>query len=227
MLSAVKLSKTYYGNGVETPVLHNINLDIGEGEFLSIIGPSGAGKSTLLYQLSLLDRPTEGSVSLDGAIVSTLSEAQATRFRLINFGFIFQDYALVPELTALENVLAPSLMEGAAYGKAKKDAMAALERLGIAKKAKNLPSQLSGGEQQRVAIARAVSRQPRILFADEPTANLDSANSAEVLDELEELHAAGQTIVMITHEMEYAARAKRIVTIQDGRVVSDKMKGKA
>jgi len=221
MLKAENLQKTYYGNGVETPVLHDINLEIREGEFVSIIGPSGAGKSTLLYQLSLLDRPTSGRVLLGEEEISSLTEAQATQFRLVNFGFIFQDYALVPELTALENVLIPSLMEGASSGEAKKTSLDALDRLGIGKKAKNLPSQLSGGEQQRVAIARAVSRKPRILFADEPTANLDSVNSKEVLDELEELHKAGQTIVMITHEKNYAERAQRIIEIRDGRVLSD------
>lgn len=221
MLKAEHLDKTYYGKGIETPVLHDINLIIEDGAFVAIIGASGAGKSTLLYQLSLLDTPTRGRVLLDDAEISTLSERAATRFRLNHFGFVFQDYALVPELTAVENVLIPALMSGMSYRRARDISLTALKRLGMEEKAKNLPSQLSGGEQQRVAIARAISRKPQILFADEPTASLDSTNSEEVLNELSELHEAGQTIVMITHEQAYAVRAKRIIEMHDGCIISD------
>lgn len=221
-LKAEKLSKTYFGSGgVMTPVLHGIDLTIEEGEFIAIIGPSGAGKSTLLYQLSMLDTPTHGRVLFDDVEMSALSESKATRFRLEHFGFIFQDYALVPELTAFENVVVPILMTGLPYDIAKEKALSALKRLGMENRARNLPGQLSGGEQQRVAIARAISRRPRILFADEPTASLDSLNSSEVLRELKELHSAGQTIVMITHEKEYAKHAERVIELHDGRIVSD------
>lgn len=221
MLEARNLKKTYYTGGIETPVLHGINLKIDEGEFVSIIGPSGAGKSTLLYQLSLLDKPTSGEVLVDGEDVTRLSERDATAYRLRNFGFIFQDYALVPELTAIENIMVADLMLGTSVAQARTQAHEALERLGMGERTGNLPSQLSGGEQQRVSIARAVARKPGILFADEPTASLDSENSNEVLRELEGLHKAGQTIVMITHEVEYAKRAKRMIELRDGKVVSD------
>ena len=222
MLKAEKLEKTYFSKGVSTPVLHGIDLEIHEGEFVSIIGASGAGKSTLVYQLSLLDRPTGGRVIIHDEDVTKLSERQATEYRLRHFGFIFQDYALVPELTALENVMVADLMAGTAKSEAKAKALESLARLGMEQRSGNLPSQLSGGEQQRVSIARAVARRPKILFADEPTASLDSQNSEDVLGELEALHQAGQTIVMITHEVEYAKRAKRMVELKDGEIISDK-----
>lgn len=212
-----------YGTGeLELVALKKTNLEIKDGEFVAIIGPSGAGKSTLLYQLSLLDEPTSGEVFLDGVKTSPLSQAEKTSMRLHKLGYVFQDYALLPELTAVENVALPMLMQGYSRIKALGKAEIALRRIGLEDKTKNLPSQLSGGQQQRVSIARAIAHDPHILFADEPTANLDSMNSRVVLQAFLDLHKEGQTIVMVTHEEEYASAAERVISLKDGEIISDK-----
>lgn len=222
MIEIKDLVKIYSNKFVTTQVLNGIDLQIKDGEFLSIIGPSGAGKSTLLYQVSLLDKPTAGQILVDGQVVTELNEEKATEFRLNNYGFIFQDYALVPEMTVLENVILPSLMQGLPREEITKIGKEILTTLGMEKNMDKLPSQLSGGEQQRVSIARAIAKKPRILFADEPTANLDTARSREVIAILHELHKQGQTIVMVTHEPEFAQSADRIVEIRDGKIVNDR-----
>lgn len=211
-----------FGKGeLETRVLKGVDIAVHAGEFVAIMGKSGAGKSTLMYQLSVLDTPTGGSIVVDGTNVVTLNEADATTFRLNTLGYVFQDYALVPDLSAEENVMVPLLMRGFAWEKAKLTARGAIDAVGLEGKYQNLPGQLSGGEQQRVAIARAVAGQPKILFADEPTANLDSISGQQVIDLITSLNRDHkQTVVMVTHEREYALGCDRIFHMEDGLIVN-------
>ncbi len=221
MIKTESLLKKYQSGETELIVLNKLDVEIADGEFVAIIGPSGAGKSTLMYQLSLLDEPSGGEVLFDGLQTSGMNQKEKTFLRLHKMGFVFQDYALLPELTALENVALPMFMQGLSRREANKLAIVALERIGLVEKKNNLPSQLSGGQQQRVSIARAIAHNPKVLFADEPTANLDSTNSSVVMEAFLDLHKSGQTIVMVTHEDEYARQAKRIITLRDGNIVSD------
>lgn len=224
MIRAEKLVKSFGEGELSLTVLKSLNLEIGTGEFVSIIGPSGAGKSTLLYQLSLLDKPTGGEVYINDIKTSALSEKEKTDFRLRELGYVFQDYALLPELTALENVALPILMQGFGKAYAFDKAREALDRVKLSDKLGNLPSQLSGGQQQRVSIARAIVHEPHILFADEPTANLDSTSAWPVIDTFIDLHKGGQTIIMVTHEEEYAKQAERTIILKDGLIASDTRK---
>jgi len=226
IISVKNLIKTYANGQVETRVLRGLNLEIKSGEFVAIMGKSGAGKSTLLYQISLLDRPTSGEIIVNGVDILALNEEDRTDFRLKYLGYIFQDYALVPELTALENVIIPLLMEGLSEEEAKQRGLVSLETLGLVGKSGNRPNQLSGGEQQRVSIARAIVQNPQILFADEPTANLDSASSLAVIESLKELHAKGQTIVMVTHEEEYTRDCDKVIYLLDGQIAEEKINKK-
>lgn len=219
MIEVRNLIKNYESGSVLTKVLRGIDLFVPGGEFLAIMGKSGAGKSTLLYQMSLLDVPTSGKIILDNIDTEAFTEKKRTDFRLKRLGYVFQDYALIPELSAVENVMIPILMLGASKSEATQQAIEALDAVGLAHRHANRPSQLSGGEQQRVAIARAVAQKPDILFADEPTANLDSVSSQSVIEVMSELHQKqGQTIVMVTHEKEYAQYANRIIHIEDGQI---------
>ena len=220
MIEVTNLVKSFKDGPVETRVLKGIDFSAKDGEFIAIMGRSGAGKSTLLYQISLLDEPTSGEIRINGKEAHAMSEREKMLFRLEEFGYVFQDYALLPELTALENVALPLLMQGMSNAAAEAKASAALERVGLGKRLKNLPSQLSGGEQQRVSVSRAIAHTPDILFADEPTANLDRESSDTVMSIFKELHKGGQTIIMETHEEEYARFADRTITLDDGRVVS-------
>jgi len=204
---------------VVTRAVDGISIQIHEGEFVAIDGMSGSGKSTLLHLLSLLDRPSEGEVRVLGEDTSRFPRQRRVSMRLTTFGYVFQDYALIPELTALENVLLPQFMQTGCYASCSKRGEELLARVGLGDRLHNLPNQLSGGEQQRVAIARALVNKPRILFADEPTANLDSDTSENIMGIIKELHGQGITVMMVTHEPEYAARAERIITLADGRVV--------
>lgn len=199
-------------------VLKGIDVTIQEGEFVGIMGKSGAGKSTLMYQLSALDEPTDGELLIDNVDILALSEKERTAFRLNTLGYVFQDYALVPDLSARENIMMPLLMRGMNWTDARILADKALDSVGLPGKYSNLPTMLSGGEQQRVAVARAIAGKPRILFADEPTANLDSISGQQVIELLEQLHNEGQTIVMVTHEDEYAKYCNRIITVEDGLI---------
>lgn len=219
MIEARNLTKTYKNGDIETHVLKGVSFKAEQGEFLAIMGRSGAGKSTFLYQLSLLDQPTSGEIILNGRHAQNMSEKEKMRFRLNTFGYVFQDYALLPDLTALENVVVPLLMQGEQTKAAERKAAKALERVGLGHRLNNLPSQLSGGEQQRASIARAIAHDPKILFADEPTANLDRESSERVMDIFKELHKAGQTIVMVTHEEEYGRMAEKIIRLDDGKIV--------
>ncbi len=223
MLRTENLVRSFGQDELKVTVLKDINLEIADGEFVAIIGPSGAGKSTLLYQLSLLDHPSSGEVFVNNRRTSTMTQKEKTLLRLHVFGYVFQDYALLPELTAAENVSLPLLMQGMSKKAALVQAEKTLQRIGLGDKLRNLPSQLSGGQQQRVSIARAMAHEPEVLFADEPTANLDSENSKIVLEAFFDLHRKEhQTIVMVTHEAEYAKQAHRVITLRDGVVVSDK-----
>jgi putative ABC transport system ATP-binding protein len=220
MIVTKNIIKTYKDGEKETRVLKGINFVAEEKDFVAIMGRSGAGKSTLLYQMSLLDEPTDGEIFIDGKNVSILNQQQKTKFRLKELGYVFQDYALLPDLTALENVALPLLMLGENKKLAYTHAKDMLERVGLAHRMHNIPSNLSGGEQQRVSVARAIVHKPKILFADEPTANLDNESSKQIIDIFKELNKAGQTIIMVTHEEEYAQVAKRIVKIDDGLIVN-------
>lgn len=222
MIETRNLVKTYRNGDIVTPVLKGVDFKAAQGEFVAIMGRSGAGKSTLMYQMSLLDEPTSGEIIINGKHAHNLSEFQKMKFRLNSFGYVFQDYALLPDLTALENVVVPLMMQNRERRKAERMAADALARVGLEKRLNNLPSQLSGGEQQRASIARAVAHHPAILFADEPTANLDRASSAVVMDIFKELNAEGQTIIMVTHEEEYGRVADRIVHLDDGKIVGSK-----
>lgn len=219
MINAKNIIRTFTTGDIVTPVLKGIDVSVKEGEFVAIMGKSGAGKSTLLYQLSVLDEPTSGSVVVNGVDVISLNEKEKTAFRLNTLGYVFQNYALVPDLSAEENVMLPLLMGGHRTDEARMVAKQAIDAVGLEGKYKNLPAQLSGGEQQRISIARAVAGKPKILFADEPTANLDSVSGAQIIELITKLNKeSGQTVVMVTHEREYALGCDRIIHMEDGLV---------
>ena len=215
------VKKVFLTDEVETHALDNINVEINTGEYVSIAGPSGCGKSTLLSILGLLDTPSEGAYLLKGDPVTSLSLTQRARVRNREIGFIFQSFNLIGDLTVYENVELPLTYRGMRAPERRQRVTAALERVGMAHRSKHLPSQLSGGQQQRVAVARAVCGEPSILLADEPTGNLDSKNGEAVMDLLKELHSAGATICMVTHDARYASHAERTIHLFDGRVVEE------
>jgi putative ABC transport system ATP-binding protein len=213
------ISKVFYTDEVETHALDNITLEIARGEYVSIAGPSGCGKSTMLSLLGLLDTPTGGKYRLNGQPVEELGVADRARVRNREIGFIFQSFNLIGDLTVYENVELPLTYRGMPSSERKDRTIAALERVGMAHRAKHLPSQLSGGQQQRVAVARAVGGSPSILLADEPTGNLDSKNGEAVMNLMKELHAEGATICMVTHDPRYAQVAGRTIHLFDGQLV--------
>jgi putative ABC transport system ATP-binding protein len=215
------VKKVFYTDEVETHALDNINMEIRSGEYVAIAGPSGCGKSTLLSILGLLDTPSDGRYTLNGQLVTDLPLSQRARVRNREIGFIFQSFNLIGDLTVYENVELPLTYRGMKAAERKERATAALEKVGMAHRAKHLPSQLSGGQQQRVAVARAVAGEPLILLADEPTGNLDSRSGEAVMDLLRELHRAGATICMVTHDPRYARHADRSIHVFDGRVVEE------
>jgi putative ABC transport system ATP-binding protein len=215
------LKKVFLTDEVETHALAGIHLEIKNGEYVAIAGPSGCGKSTLLSILGLLDTPSHGEYLLNNRAVQSLSLSERARTRNREIGFIFQSFNLIGDLTVFENVELPLTYRGMKASERKERSNAALERVGMAHRAKHLPSQLSGGQQQRVAVARAVVGQPLILLADEPTGNLDSKNGEMVMDLMRELHRGGATICMVTHDPRYAAHADRSIHLFDGRVVEE------
>jgi len=221
LLAVRGLWKVYETGEVRVEALRDVSLDIARGEWVAVMGASGSGKSTFLNVLGCLDRPTRGSYRLDGVEVSTLDADALAEIRNRTIGFVFQSFQLLPRTSALENVELPLFYGDVPLVEQRARARAALETVGLAGRETNLPSQLSGGQQQRVAIARAIVNRPQILLADEPTGNLDSATSDEIMGLLARLRAEGLTIVMVTHEADVAAWADRTVTFRDGRVVSD------
>ena len=221
------VKKVFFTDEVETHALAGTHLDIANGEYVSITGPSGCGKSTLLSILGLLDSPTEGKYWLNGKLVSDLSLSERALIRNREVGFIFQSFNLIGDLSVYENVELPLTYRGLSNADRKTRVTDALEKVGMAHRAKHLPSQLSGGQQQRVAVARAVAGQPLILLADEPTGNLDSKNGEAVMDLLRELHRGGATICMVTHDPRYAKYADHTFHLFDGQVVEETHEAKA
>jgi putative ABC transport system ATP-binding protein len=214
--------KTYPAGDETLTVLNKVNLTIHKGEFVSVIGPSGSGKSTLMHILGLLDHPTSGRYLLNGEDVSELKEDKLAGIRNKEIGFVFQSFNLLARTSALTNVELPMVYAGVSQGERTQIARRLLDDVGLSNKVENKPNQLSGGQQQRVAIARALANNPSIILADEPTGNLDSKSSSEVMEILKDLNKVGKTIILITHEPVVANEAKRIIEIKDGSIVSDK-----
>lgn len=218
LIELTGVAKTYTVGGESFQAVRDVNLSIEEGEFVALMGPSGSGKSTLLAVLAGLTPPSEGRVTVDGIPVHELNPDRLAAFRAEYIGIVFQQFQLIPYLTALQNAMLPLATSGLPSREQAKMAMEALSRVGLAGKADRLPNQLSGGEQERVAIARAVVNRPPILLADEPTGALDTATGAEIMALFQRLHAEGQTIIMVTHNAENGSRAERLITIRDGRL---------
>jgi putative ABC transport system ATP-binding protein len=220
MIELKNISKIYHMGKVEVPALREVTLSIGQGEMVALIGPSGSGKSTLMNILGFLDKPTGGSYILEGIDVSQLNDNKLAEMRNKKVGFVFQTYNLLPRTSAVSNVELPLIYGGS--GQKRKRATEALERVGLSARATHKPAELSGGEQQRVAIARALVNDPSLILADEPTGNLDSSVTAEIISIFCRLNQEGITVVLVTHEADVAAQAKRIVRLLDGQIVEDK-----
>ncbi|TSC87696.1 MAG: Uncharacterized protein G01um101416_376 [Microgenomates group bacterium Gr01-1014_16] len=226
MISVSHLSKIYKNDSVETAALDDVSFEIKKGEFVAIVGPSGSGKSTLMHILGALDSPTSGDYFLDNQSVAKLSDDALAQIRNKKIGFIFQAFNLLPRTTALKNVMLPMIYAGINKQSREEKARQALIDVGLGDRLDHTPAQLSGGQQQRVAIARSMINDPAIILADEPTGNIASAQADEIMKIFEKLNAAGHTIIMITHELDIAAHAKRVITIRDGKIVRDKKNGR-
>ena len=220
IVSLDRISRTYAMERVRVDALRDVSLEVSEGEFVAIVGPSGSGKSTMMNIIGCLDRPTEGVYRLAGTPVASLGDDGLARLRSRTIGFVFQSYNLLPRTSALDNVATPLLYQGVGRRERIARATAALERLGLGDRLDHEPTELSGGQQQRVAVARAIVTDPALILADEPTGNLDSASGRDVLLLLRELHAAGRTIVLITHDADVAAAAERQIHIRDGMIAA-------
>jgi putative ABC transport system ATP-binding protein len=228
LISITDLTKVYGSGDVAVHALAGVDVTVEEGEFVAIMGPSGSGKSTLMNILGCLDRPTGGSYVLDGEDVSRLSKNELAGVRNRKIGFVFQSYNLLPRLTAAKNVMLPLLYnghDGPSDGQYHERAVAALESVGLEDRVHHRPNELSGGQQQRVAIARALINNPSIILADEPTGNLDTSSSEDIMDLMHQLHDGGVTIVMVTHEPDIAEHAERIISLLDGQIASDERNG--
>src|SRR5512138_1260564 len=228
MIEITDLRKIYRMGDIEVRALDGVTLNIEKGEFLGIMGASGSGKTTLLHMLGLLDHPTEGRIVIDETDLASLTEYEQTMFRLYKLGYVFQDYALVPDLTVMENVSLPAMLrKDRTEEQIKKDSFSILQKIGLCERRDHLPRELSGGQQQRVSIARAMVNRPDILFADEPCANLDSENSRMVLELFHEINEElQQTIIMVSHEDWHKEYFHRIIRLKDGNIVSDGLNGK-
>jgi len=224
MLTTKDLTKIFRTDEVETTALNKVNLEVQKGDFVAVMGPSGCGKSTLLNIVGLLDNPSGGELYFDGTEVSKFKERQRTNLRKGNIGFVFQSFNLIDELTVYENVELPLLYMNVSSSERKRKVGEVLDRMKISHRKKHFPQQLSGGQQQRVAISRAVVTNPKLILADEPTGNLDSANGEEVMNLLTELNKEGTTIVMVTHSPSDAEKAHRIVQLFDGHIVTENIK---
>ncbi len=224
MIQTKELVKVFRTDEVETTALNKVNLEVNSGEFVAIMGPSGCGKSTLLNIIGLLDNPSDGELYFDGTEVAKFKERHRTNLRKGNIGFVFQSFNLIDELTVYENVELPLLYMNVSSAERKKKVNEVLDRMKIAHRKKHFPQQLSGGQQQRVAISRAVVTNPKLILADEPTGNLDSANGEEVMALLTELNQEGTTIIMVTHSPSDAEKAHRIVQLFDGHIVTENIK---
>jgi putative ABC transport system ATP-binding protein len=216
----ISVDKIYGSGEMAVKALDHVDLTVNRGDYLAVMGASGSGKSTAMNILGCLDRPTAGSYRLNETPVEGLSDDQLADLRNRDLGFVFQQFHLLPQLSALDNVMLPMVYAGVPAAERLQRAQAALERVGLAQRLHNKPNQLSGGQQQRVAIARAIINQPALLLADEPTGALDSQTTAEVLDIFDALHRGGMTVVIVTHEDDVAARAEKIVRFRDGRILS-------
>ncbi len=221
MIALQKLMKIYQVGDSTVHALDGVSLFIGEGEFVAITGPSGSGKSTLMNILGCLDRPTSGSYQLDGAEVATLNDDQLALTRNKKIGFVFQNFNLLPRISALHNIALPLVYAGVAEKERLDRSLAVLAKVGLAERRDHRPNELSGGQRQRIAIARALVNDPAILIADEPTGNLDTKSSLEIMDIFCDLHKQGRTIIMVTHEPDIAAYADRVVHVRDGRILKD------
>lgn len=223
MIEVKNLTRYYKSGEVIVRALNGVSFNIKKGEFVAIMGPSGSGKTTMLRILGLLDKPTKGNYTIDGLNLVHLPEEERNYYRLTQLGYVFQDYALINEMSAYENIHILSLMEGKNSKEALANAHNSLEKVGLERMGKRVPNQLSGGEKQRVAVARAIAKKPKILFADEPCANLDTHTSEQVLKVFKELNKRySQTIVMVTHEPWHTKYVSRVINLKDGKVVSDK-----
>ncbi|WP_353095354.1 ABC transporter ATP-binding protein [Tissierella praeacuta] len=221
MIKIENLKKTYKNGSISVEALKNINLIVEEGEFVSIMGPSGSGKSTLMNILGCLDKPTEGIYELDGESVQQMNDNQLAMIRNKKIGFIFQSFNLIPRINALKNVELPMIYAGISAKERKERAMKALERVGLEERMGHNPNELSGGQRQRVAIARSLVNDPAVIFADEPTGNLDTKSGNEVMGIFQQLNAEGVTIIMVTHEPDIAQHTKRMIVCRDGEIIED------
>ena len=221
MITLQKLMKIYQMGDSTVHALDGVSLFIGQGEFVAITGPSGSGKSTLMNILGCLDRPTSGSYQLDGAEVATLNDDQLALTRNKKIGFVFQNFNLLPRISALQNIALPLVYAGVAEKERLSRSLTVLTKVGLAERREHRPNELSGGQRQRIAIARALVNDPAILIADEPTGNLDTKSSLEIMDIFCDLHKQGRTIIMVTHEPDIAAYAERVVHVRDGRILKD------
>jgi len=223
MITLKDITKTYQMGDTTVHALDGVTMTIDRGEFVAITGPSGSGKSTLMNILGCLDRPTSGSYKLDGSEVATLNDDQLALTRNKKIGFVFQNFNLLPRISALKNIALPLVYAGVNDNERMSRALSTLTKVGIAERKDHRPNELSGGQRQRVAIARALVTDPAILIADEPTGNLDTKSSLEIMDIFCGLHAQGRTIIMVTHEADIAAYAKRVILVRDGKILKDKI----